>query len=169
MSFIKVDPVSDFSFHNLPYGVFSTPDNVSTLFIFNLFFKIKPSLIWWWHVYWGVSVHGHDDSLQMYTDVCMAGMSAVMISGLSTSPGNPDMLKSLRISENVISNQTTLIECNFKGRIQTCITPNSKNTPKMTSCGQQWSGSSSNRKATDLNPRLPRVSSQCILELDTEP
>ncbi|XP_074523088.1 fumarylacetoacetase [Halichoeres trimaculatus] len=27
MSFIKVDPESDFSFHNLPYGVFSTPDN----------------------------------------------------------------------------------------------------------------------------------------------
>lgn len=29
MSFIKVDKTSDFSFHNLPYGVFSTPDNVS--------------------------------------------------------------------------------------------------------------------------------------------
>ncbi|CAN9506859.1 unnamed protein product [Ophioblennius macclurei] len=28
MSFIKVDPASDFSFHNLPYGVFSTPDNL---------------------------------------------------------------------------------------------------------------------------------------------
>nr|XP_006628683.1 PREDICTED: fumarylacetoacetase isoform X1 [Lepisosteus oculatus] len=27
MSFIKVDEKSDFSFHNLPYGVFSTPDN----------------------------------------------------------------------------------------------------------------------------------------------
>ncbi|KAJ8247610.1 hypothetical protein GJAV_G00248270 [Gymnothorax javanicus] len=27
MSFIKVDERSDFSFHNLPYGVFSTPDN----------------------------------------------------------------------------------------------------------------------------------------------
>ncbi|XP_047436868.1 fumarylacetoacetase [Mugil cephalus] len=27
MSFIKVDETSDFSFHNLPYGVFSTPDN----------------------------------------------------------------------------------------------------------------------------------------------
>ncbi|KAG5849047.1 hypothetical protein ANANG_G00105910 [Anguilla anguilla] len=27
MSFIKVDEQSDFSFHNLPYGVFSTPDN----------------------------------------------------------------------------------------------------------------------------------------------
>ncbi|XP_030270763.1 fumarylacetoacetase [Sparus aurata] len=27
MSFIKVDPACDFSFHNLPYGVFSTPDN----------------------------------------------------------------------------------------------------------------------------------------------
>ncbi|TMS12814.1 Fumarylacetoacetase [Larimichthys crocea] len=27
MSFIKVDQTSDFSFHNLPYGVFSTPDN----------------------------------------------------------------------------------------------------------------------------------------------
>ncbi|XP_029903451.1 fumarylacetoacetase [Myripristis murdjan] len=27
MSFIKVDAKSDFSFHNLPYGVFSTPDN----------------------------------------------------------------------------------------------------------------------------------------------
>uniref|UniRef100_A0A8C4E9U9 Fumarylacetoacetase n=1 Tax=Dicentrarchus labrax TaxID=13489 RepID=A0A8C4E9U9_DICLA len=28
MSFIKVDATSDFSFHNLPYGIFSTPDNV---------------------------------------------------------------------------------------------------------------------------------------------
>lgn len=73
----------------------------------------------------------------MSTDVCVAGMSAVMISGLFTSLGNPDMLKSLRISENLISNQTALIECNFKGRIQTCITANAKNTPKMTSCGQQ--------------------------------
>uniref|UniRef100_A0A8C9XIR6 Fumarylacetoacetase n=1 Tax=Sander lucioperca TaxID=283035 RepID=A0A8C9XIR6_SANLU len=27
MSFIKVDASSDFSFHNLPYGIFSTPDN----------------------------------------------------------------------------------------------------------------------------------------------
>lgn len=27
MSFIKVDEKSDFSYHNLPYGVFSTPDN----------------------------------------------------------------------------------------------------------------------------------------------
>ncbi|GAA6224439.1 fumarylacetoacetase [Lates japonicus] len=27
MSFIKVDPTSDFSYHNLPYGIFSTPDN----------------------------------------------------------------------------------------------------------------------------------------------
>ncbi|XP_036400347.1 fumarylacetoacetase [Megalops cyprinoides] len=27
MSFIKVDENSDFSFHNLPFGVFSTPDN----------------------------------------------------------------------------------------------------------------------------------------------
>ncbi|XP_071776956.1 fumarylacetoacetase [Centroberyx gerrardi] len=27
MSFVKVDAKSDFSFHNLPYGVFSTPDN----------------------------------------------------------------------------------------------------------------------------------------------
>ncbi|KAK5874590.1 hypothetical protein PBY51_019526 [Eleginops maclovinus] len=27
MSFIKVDPSSDFSFHNLPYGVFSTANN----------------------------------------------------------------------------------------------------------------------------------------------
>lgn len=31
MSFIKVEENSDFSFHNLPYGVFSTPDNVSTV------------------------------------------------------------------------------------------------------------------------------------------
>lgn len=31
MSFIKVDEESDFSFHNLPYGVFSTADNVSVL------------------------------------------------------------------------------------------------------------------------------------------
>lgn len=29
MSFIKVDENSDFSFHNLPYGIFSTPGNVS--------------------------------------------------------------------------------------------------------------------------------------------
>uniref|UniRef100_A0AAX7U9H3 Fumarylacetoacetase n=1 Tax=Astatotilapia calliptera TaxID=8154 RepID=A0AAX7U9H3_ASTCA len=27
MSFIAVDPTSDFSFHNLPYGIFSTPDS----------------------------------------------------------------------------------------------------------------------------------------------
>ncbi|XP_069029030.1 fumarylacetoacetase [Embiotoca jacksoni] len=27
MSFIRVDATSDFSFHNLPYGIFSTPDN----------------------------------------------------------------------------------------------------------------------------------------------
>uniref|UniRef100_A0A3B4UDV8 Fumarylacetoacetase n=1 Tax=Seriola dumerili TaxID=41447 RepID=A0A3B4UDV8_SERDU len=27
MSFIKVDATSDFSYHNLPYGIFSTPDN----------------------------------------------------------------------------------------------------------------------------------------------
>ncbi|XP_067349839.1 fumarylacetoacetase isoform X3 [Channa argus] len=27
MSFIKVDETSDFSFHNLPYGIFSTPDD----------------------------------------------------------------------------------------------------------------------------------------------
>ncbi|XP_055359265.1 fumarylacetoacetase isoform X4 [Betta splendens] len=27
MSYIKVDKDSDFSFHNLPYGIFSTPDN----------------------------------------------------------------------------------------------------------------------------------------------
>lgn len=31
MSFIKVDATSDFSYHNLPYGIFSTPDNVSDL------------------------------------------------------------------------------------------------------------------------------------------
>ncbi len=36
MSFIKVDAASDFSFHNLPYGIFSTPDNVSTLSLFQL-------------------------------------------------------------------------------------------------------------------------------------
>ena len=29
MSFVKIDENSDFSYHNLPYGVFSTPDNVS--------------------------------------------------------------------------------------------------------------------------------------------
>ncbi|XP_068183531.1 fumarylacetoacetase isoform X2 [Antennarius striatus] len=28
MSFIKVDAMSDFPLHNLPYGIFSTPDNV---------------------------------------------------------------------------------------------------------------------------------------------
>uniref|UniRef100_A0A4W5PGQ6 Fumarylacetoacetase n=1 Tax=Hucho hucho TaxID=62062 RepID=A0A4W5PGQ6_9TELE len=27
MSFVKIDAQSDFSYHNLPYGVFSTPDN----------------------------------------------------------------------------------------------------------------------------------------------
>ncbi|XP_045545422.1 fumarylacetoacetase [Salmo salar] len=27
MSFVKIDEKSDFSYHNLPYGVFSTPDN----------------------------------------------------------------------------------------------------------------------------------------------
>ncbi|KTF74561.1 hypothetical protein cypCar_00045167, partial [Cyprinus carpio] len=27
MSFVKVEEKSDFSYHNLPYGVFSTPDN----------------------------------------------------------------------------------------------------------------------------------------------
>ncbi len=32
MSFVKVEEKSDFSYHNLPYGVFSTPDNVSTRF-----------------------------------------------------------------------------------------------------------------------------------------
>lgn len=32
MSFVKVEEKSDFSYHNLPYGVFSTPDNVSTQF-----------------------------------------------------------------------------------------------------------------------------------------
>lgn len=31
MSFIRVDATSDFSYHNLPYGIFSTPDNVSAL------------------------------------------------------------------------------------------------------------------------------------------
>lgn len=31
MSFVKVEEKSDFSYHNLPYGVFSTPDNVSSL------------------------------------------------------------------------------------------------------------------------------------------
>lgn len=36
MSFIKIDKNSDFSFYNLPYGVFSTTDNVSTIFIFIL-------------------------------------------------------------------------------------------------------------------------------------
>lgn len=29
MSFVKIDEKSDFSYHNLPYGVFSTPENVS--------------------------------------------------------------------------------------------------------------------------------------------
>lgn len=33
MSFLKVDASSDFSFHNLPYGIFSTPDHVSAVFI----------------------------------------------------------------------------------------------------------------------------------------
>jgi hypothetical protein len=28
MSFIQVDPNSDFSYHNLPYGVFSTAEDV---------------------------------------------------------------------------------------------------------------------------------------------
>lgn len=34
MSFITVDPTSDFSFHNLPYGIFSTSDNVSVAFYY---------------------------------------------------------------------------------------------------------------------------------------
>uniref|UniRef100_A0A674A4C7 Fumarylacetoacetase n=1 Tax=Salmo trutta TaxID=8032 RepID=A0A674A4C7_SALTR len=29
MSFVKIDEKSDFSYHNLPYGVFSTPDNLN--------------------------------------------------------------------------------------------------------------------------------------------
>lgn len=126
-----------YTFHLLPDTPELLIDTSSVVTSDNLFFKIKPSLIWSWHVYRVVSVHNHNHSLLMSTDVCVAGMSAVMISGLFTSPGNPDMLKSLRISENLISNQTALIECNFKGRIQTCITANAKNTPKMTSCGQQ--------------------------------
>lgn len=34
MSFIKVNPTSHFSFNNLPYGIFSTVDNVSELCFF---------------------------------------------------------------------------------------------------------------------------------------
>lgn len=37
MSFIKVSEESDFSYHNLPYGVFSTHNNVSKLFISGCF------------------------------------------------------------------------------------------------------------------------------------
>lgn len=37
MSFIKVAENSDFSFHNLPYGVFSTPDNVSVILTYMYF------------------------------------------------------------------------------------------------------------------------------------
>jgi hypothetical protein len=29
MSFIQVDPSSDFSYQNLPYGIFSTKENVN--------------------------------------------------------------------------------------------------------------------------------------------
>lgn len=36
MSFIKVDATSDFSYHNLPYGIFSTLDNVSAVCLFPL-------------------------------------------------------------------------------------------------------------------------------------
>ena len=39
MSFIQVQPESDFSYENLPYGIFSTPENVKE-FIMNLFFNI---------------------------------------------------------------------------------------------------------------------------------
>jgi len=28
MSFVEVSPESDFSYQNLPYGIFHTPDNV---------------------------------------------------------------------------------------------------------------------------------------------
>lgn len=41
MSFIQVSPESDFSYHNLPYGVFSTKDDVTISFMskgkFNVF------------------------------------------------------------------------------------------------------------------------------------
>ena len=33
MSFIKVEEGSDFSYHNLPYGVFSTHDHVSKVLV----------------------------------------------------------------------------------------------------------------------------------------
>lgn len=38
MSFIKVNTTSHFSFNNLPYGIFSTADNVGGLWFFFLFF-----------------------------------------------------------------------------------------------------------------------------------
>ena len=33
MSFIEVNPESDFSYQNLPYGIFSTENNVNLEFI----------------------------------------------------------------------------------------------------------------------------------------
>lgn len=45
MSFIKVDTTSHFSYNNLPYGIFSTADNVGGLGIF--FFKMSYIAIRW--------------------------------------------------------------------------------------------------------------------------
>lgn len=45
MSFIKVDVNSDFSYQNLPYGIFSTADNVSEYFCFLKFLKISPNTL----------------------------------------------------------------------------------------------------------------------------
>lgn len=36
MSFIKVNATSHFSFNNLPYGIFSTTNNVGGLYFFNI-------------------------------------------------------------------------------------------------------------------------------------
>lgn len=45
MSFIKVDSNSDFSYQNLPYGVFSTEENVSlNLKLKKYYFAITLSL-----------------------------------------------------------------------------------------------------------------------------
>ncbi len=45
MSFIKVDATSDFSFHNLPYGIFSTVDNVSEVCLFLLGLQIDKTAL----------------------------------------------------------------------------------------------------------------------------
>jgi hypothetical protein len=43
MSFLQIDPNSDFSYQNLPFGIFSTSQNVSLSTIYQVFiFDEKP-------------------------------------------------------------------------------------------------------------------------------